>query len=264
MSATTDGRNTRWEEHRRERRKALVEGALDAIRTHGPRVGMDEIATAAGTSKTVFYRHFADRAGLHRAVAERVDRIVLRDLARALGAATAGIEDDRGGQVAEGEAPRGVRPAVGDDAGTDVGADPRRLIEAAVGAYLALVERDPEVYRFVVAAPLLHRGELDETGDPAGAVSGHVAEQVAGLVRDALVAAGRDPGPARAWGHGLVGLVRAAADAWLVTGLPSTAPGEPAGARMTREELTTALTTLAWQGLSAAWSGGEDRAAGAG
>ena len=189
----TDGRSTRWEEHRRQRRRELVEATLRAIRTHGPRVGMDEIAAAAGTSKTVFYRHFTDRAGLYRAVAERVDRIILRDLARALGVTGTDLADLEG--------------------------HPRDLIAAAVGAYLGLVEKDPQVYRFVVAAPLLDRGDLVETGDPAGVVSGHVAEQIAGLVRGALVAAGLDPAPARAWGHGVVGLVRAAADAWLVDGL---------------------------------------------
>lgn len=44
---------------------------------------MDEVAATARTSKTVFYRHFTDRAGLYTAVAERVDATIIRDLTRA-------------------------------------------------------------------------------------------------------------------------------------------------------------------------------------
>jgi hypothetical protein len=55
----------------------------------------------------------------------------------------------------------------------------------------------------------------------------------------ALGQAGRDPGAAGAWGHGLVGLVRSAADWWLRSERP-----------MLRSELTAHLTDLAWTGLS--------------
>jgi AcrR family transcriptional regulator len=213
VDTTTDGRSTRWEEHRATRRRELVEATLRAIRQHGAGVGMDEIAAAAGTSKTVFYRHFSDRAGLYGAVSESVDARILRDLGGALGA--------RGGDL------------------TGVGARPRDLIAAAIGSYLALVERDPEVYRFVVNAPLLDR---PSGGDPARAVTSHIAAQLSALVEPALRAAHRDPAAAQVWGTGLVGMVRAAADHWLA------APGA-----MSRPELTEHLTDLAWAGLSAAW-----------
>jgi len=65
-----DGRRSRWDGHRLARREELVDATLRAIRTHGAAVGMDEVATSAGTSKTVFYRHFTDRGGLYTAVAE--------------------------------------------------------------------------------------------------------------------------------------------------------------------------------------------------
>lgn len=218
VRTTADGRSTRWEEHRQTRRKELVESALRAIRDHGAGVGMDEIAAAAGTSKTVFYRHFTDRAGLYRAVSERVDALILRDVSQALGASGEPL--------------------------TDLDDEPRQLIGAAIDAYLALVERDPEVYRFVVAAPLLEHGEVGVTGDPARQVSGHVAEQIGVLIRAALVDAGADPSPAQLWGHGLVGLVRASADAWLRSGAD----------RMSRADLSAHLTTLAWSGVSSAWT----------
>jgi AcrR family transcriptional regulator len=129
VSTTTDGRSTRWDEHRATRRRELVEATLRAIRKHGAGVGMDEIAATAGTSKTVFYRHFTDRDGLYAAVSASVDALILRDLGQAVGAAG------------------------GDLTATD--SSPRAVIAGAIDAYLRLVEKDPEVYRFVVNAPLL-------------------------------------------------------------------------------------------------------------
>ena len=63
-----DRRDSRWDEHRRTRREQLVQATLAAVGKHGAGVGMEEIAAEAGTSKTVVYRHFADRTELHAAV----------------------------------------------------------------------------------------------------------------------------------------------------------------------------------------------------
>jgi hypothetical protein len=120
-----------------------------------------------------------------------------------------------------------------------VESSPRSLVAGAIDAYLRLVEKDPEVYRFVVNAPLL---DSRAEGDPAGLVTSHIAQQMSALVAAALGAAGRDTAPATVWGAGLVGLVRAAADQWLAR------PGV-----MTRPQLTQHLTDLAWGGLSGAW-----------
>jgi AcrR family transcriptional regulator len=212
--ATTDGRSTRWDEHRQQRRRELVEAALRAIRQHGASVGMDEIAAEAGTSKTVFYRHFTDRSGLYAAVSERVDALILRDVTQALDA-------DGTGDLAA------------------VGSSPRRLIAAAIDSYLRLVEKDPEVYRFIVNAPLLDR---PGGGDPAGAVTHHIADQISAVIARALQSAGRSPDPAVVWGHGVVGMVRSAADRWLADADP-----------MARGQLAEHLTDLAWGGLSSAW-----------
>ncbi|KRE52603.1 TetR/AcrR family transcriptional regulator [Phycicoccus sp. Soil748] len=220
MGTITDGRSTRWDEHRATRRRELVEATLRAIRQHGAGVGMDDIAAVAGTSKTVFYRHFTDRAGLYAAVSESVDARILRDLQRALGVSS-------GADLA------------------DVDVSPRALIAAAIDSYLRLVERDPEVYRFVVTAPLL---DAPSSGDPAGPVTSHIAARLATVLDEALLAAGRDPRAASVWAAGLVGMVRAAADQWL------SSPGP-----MPREELTDHLTNLAWSGLASAWTPQEQR-----
>ena len=159
---------------------------------------MDDIAAAAGTRKTVFYRHFTDRAGLYAAVSERVDALILRDVAAALDA----------------DSTRRTRPAWADR--------PRRLIAEAIDAYLRLVENDPEVYRFIVSAPLLDR---PSGGDPAGGVTDHIADQISAVIGQALESAGRSSDPAAVWGPGVVGMVRAAADQWLASAEPMTARG---------------------------------------
>lgn len=196
-----DRRDSRWDEHRRARREQLVQATVAAVTEHGSGVGMDEIAAAAGTSKTVVYRHFADRGELHLAVCAQVAEQLLGALREAM----TGIER------------------------------PRQLVAAAVDTYLAFIEADPELYRFVVHSPTDRAADAD----PIAGLSELVGDQAAGLVALALEQAGRDTAAAEPWGHGLVGLVRAAADRWLRSPDP-----------MPRAELTAHLTDLAWAGLS--------------
>ena len=230
MSSTTsdddaaiDGRSSRWDQHRAQRRTELVEATLRAIRNRGAGVGMDDIASSAGTSKTVFYRHFTDRAGLYGAVAERVNAIILRDIIRAVGGVSTFT-----GPLAKSASP-----------------PPRDLLAAAVDAYLALVEHDPEVYRFIVAAPLVPPSERTETIDLASAVSQAVAVQIGDLISAALTSSGRSTEPALTWGHAVVGMARAAGDEWLRAGA--------ADSGTSRETLKEHLTEFIWGGLSSAW-----------
>jgi AcrR family transcriptional regulator len=65
-----DGRATRWDSHREERRGELVEAAVRAIDRHGPDVSMAAIAVEAGVSKPVLYRYFSDKDQLHAAVGQ--------------------------------------------------------------------------------------------------------------------------------------------------------------------------------------------------
>jgi AcrR family transcriptional regulator len=197
-----DRRDSRWDEHRRARREQLVDAALAAVTRCGAGVGMEEIAAEAGTSKTVVYRHFADRSGLYVAVCARV----------------------------AGHLTARLREAVTSQTG------PRRMLAAAVETYLGFLEADPELYRFVVHRPLLDR-PVDS--DPISTLADLVGDQAAALVAVALEQAGRDPSAAQPWGHGLVGLVRSAADWWLQAERP-----------IPRETLAAHLTDLAWAGLA--------------
>lgn len=81
MAKPYDGRSTRWDEHREARRTDLVAAAVSAIDRHGPSASIAEIAAAAGVSKPVLYRYFADKDDLYRAVghwgAQRVVDVLL-------------------------------------------------------------------------------------------------------------------------------------------------------------------------------------------
>jgi AcrR family transcriptional regulator len=201
VKATRDRRNSRWDAHRQARRAELVDAAIGAIRTHGAGVGMDDVAAHAGTSKTVVYRHFADRADLYVAVCARVADVLVAQISRAMAAAT----------------------------------DPREITAAGIGAYLRLIESDPEVYRFVVHRPRLNRDvSADPVGDLVSLLGDHATTVIGSRVGERA-----DAGAAAAWGHGIVGMVHAAADHWLA---------RPSG--MTRDALAAHLTQLAWTGLS--------------
>jgi AcrR family transcriptional regulator len=180
----------------------LVDATLAAVARHGADVGMEDIAAEAGTSKTVVYRHFADRAELYLAVSARVADELLPRLRRAIEGST----------------------------------HPREMVATAIETYLAFVEADPEVYRFVVHGfPQLGPTKVD----PIGSLSEVVASQAAAIISDALRRAGSDTTAAEPWGHGLIGLVRSAADWWLRSPRP-----------MPRGELAAHLTDLTWSGLS--------------
>jgi hypothetical protein len=133
-----------------------------------------------------------------------------------------------------------------------------------IAAYLRLVEDDPQVYRFIVNAPIVPPGERPE-GDVAAGMTGRIAGHVADLVAGGLAggsasgsASGSaggsrsgapsggtampDPQACRLWGVALVGMVRATADAWVAAGGVRTGPSS--------DELADELTALVWDGLS--------------
>jgi AcrR family transcriptional regulator len=202
VKVARDKRTTRWDAHRETRRAELTDAAIAAIRRHGAGVGMGEVAAQAGTSKTVVYRHFTDRTQLYVAVCARVAGVLLEQVRAAM-------------DGAEG---------------------PRAQAAAGIEAYLRLIEHDPEVYRFVVHRPLVDR---TLAADPVADLVSLIGDAAAEVIAAQLHSTGAETTAAVPWGHGIVGLVRAAADNWLA---------RPSG--MTRDELATHLTDLAWAGLS--------------
>lgn len=113
-----DGRSARWEAHRRTRRRELLRAVRRALEAAGPDASMDEISAHTGTSKTVLYRYFGDRAGLQTAVGEWAMRAIARSL---------------------------------DEASAEA-AGPDDALEAMIRAFSSLAHRSPAVYRFCDAA----------------------------------------------------------------------------------------------------------------
>jgi AcrR family transcriptional regulator len=194
MQAKADGRSARWDAHRLARRAELVRLTAACVEQHGAAVGMDQIAGYAGTSKAVFYRHFADKADLYRAVG----RLLASTLADQLAAAIAGQPE------------------------------PRAMIRAGIDAFLAVLDRNPQVYRFVVGNPVVQRSGADPVADYVGQIAGRLAELIAALP-------GPEPALRRPWANAIVGMVKAAGDWWLDH------PGE-----LSRAELAESLTLLLW------------------
>ncbi|WP_165372453.1 TetR/AcrR family transcriptional regulator [Nocardioides iriomotensis] len=170
-----DGRSTRWSAHREARRDELVLAAVAAIDAHGPQAGVGEIAAAAGVSKPVLYRYFADKADLHAAVGTWGAGVVMERLLPAL--------------LSEGTV--------------------RERVDLGCEAYLAAIEEHPNVFLLLVA----HRVESD--ADPLADGKAAIAAAMARVLGDTLRELGVDAAGAEPWAHGLVGLGLSTGEWWL-------------------------------------------------
>lgn len=186
---------------RATRQRELLDAADIVVRRDGPAASMDAIAAEAGISKPILYRHFGDKGGLYRALAERYVEPVMDHILPALSQA----------------------------------ADARTRLTAVIDVYLAFIESEPQIYRF-----LMHRA-LGERREARATVSDfllRVGREVAAAIGSELDRRGLDRAPADAWGHGLVGMVQVAGDWWVQEGT------------IAREAFVDHLVALAWNGLS--------------
>jgi len=175
--AATDGRRSRWTEHRRARREELVAAAVEAVRRAGPDFAVDDVAREARVSKTVIYRYFSDKDELIDAVLERISGAVL--LPRLLGELAVDRPDDRD------------------------------RLHAVITAFVALIEEEPALYRFAYA----HAGRSGRK-DLVAATEREIAEALGVLVGQRLAEAGRPAAPALTWAYGVVGMVQLTAHWW--------------------------------------------------
>ncbi|MBG0561146.1 TetR family transcriptional regulator [Actinoplanes aureus] len=196
----SDGRRGRWDSHREQRRAELTNAAIEAIRIHGPDVGMETIAAHAGVSKPVLYRYFADKSELWLAVGQQAGNMVIEAMVPAVAA---------------------VR-------------EERAIIGAAIDVYLAHIESDLNLYRFVV-----HQPDIARHRDVVADVMDTVASGLARILGDRLRARGLDSGAALPWAYGVVGYVQAVGDWWLRQQQP-----------ISREALGEYLTTFLWGGIA--------------
>lgn len=185
---------------RSARREALITAADQVVQRDGAAASMGSIAAEAGITKPILYRHFGDKSGLYAALAERHTDRLLEQLTQAL--------------RSEGTA--------------------RQRVERTVDTYLASIEREPQVYRFLVQSV--------EAAPVQGQVRTFVRRLAEQLAAGIALELGLPPGDLRAttWAVGIVGMVQAAGQWWL-----DTAP-------CPRAELTRQLTELLWGAYGAA------------
>jgi AcrR family transcriptional regulator len=112
-----DGRRRRWAEHRAQRRAMFVAAGAHAIDRHGPDASAEQIAEAAGVSRTVLYRYFRDREELRQAIADEAVAAIVA----------------------------GVSPSLQLGAGST----PRRVITSAVDVIVGWLDQHPNLYYFL-------------------------------------------------------------------------------------------------------------------
>ncbi|MDP9115912.1 MAG: TetR/AcrR family transcriptional regulator [Actinomycetota bacterium] len=116
-SLPADGRRLRWTQHRSERRAAFVDAGARAVDRFGAEASAEQIAEAAGVSRTVLYRYFKDREDLRQAIADQVAATVVET----------------------------VLPNL------NIGADatPRQVIEAVITTIVGWLDEHPNLYYFL-------------------------------------------------------------------------------------------------------------------
>ena len=190
------------DDRRAERRGQLLDAAVGAIRDIGPGATMEQLAKAGGVTKPILYRHFGDRDGLIRAIAQRFSTDLLTSVTTPLTADT----------------------------------EARDLLHSTVNSYVAFIERDPNLYRFMMQ----QSPERTEGLESMGSLIDLIARQVAQVAGERLREAGRDSGAAVPWAYGIIGLVHQAGDWWVDD------------QTMSRDTLVNYLVALLWDGLNAA------------
>lgn len=189
------------EVRRAERRQELLEAADRVVRRDGPNTSMNDIAREAGITKPILYKHFGDKGGLYQALAERYVRLLLEQLRDALAAES----------------------------------DPQARVRKTIAAYLSFIEREQEVYDFLMHRAVTERPEAHAT---VADFIRQLAAELSLILGEELRRFGLDSGGADPWAHGIVGMVQLAGDRWLEQ------------RSMSRDNLVDYLEALVWNGLS--------------
>jgi AcrR family transcriptional regulator len=180
------------------RRESLLLAADAVVQRDGASASMASIAAEAGITKPILYRHFGDKSGLYAALAERHTDRLLDALVDALTA----------------------------------GGTPRERVHRTIDAYLAMIEREPEVYRFLVESD-----EAVQAREPVRGFVRRLEDLLAAGIAHELRLPEDDVRPA-VWAAAIVGMVQAAGERWLASQWCS------------RADLTGQLTDLLWGGYA--------------
>lgn len=167
-------------ERRAARTRDLLAAADRVIARAGPDVSMQVIAREAGITKPILYRHFGDKSGLYRALAELHTERLLVQLQTAL-----------------------HQPG-----------DRRERVGNAIDTYLGIIEASPATYRFLV-----HRASAEDPSvhSQVTVFVQRLADELSRGIQRELELPASAAALADTWAHAIVGMVRGAADHWLET-----------------------------------------------
>jgi len=169
------------------------------IRRDGAGVSMEDIAHEAGITKPILYANFGDKAGLADALAKRFTR----DLIARFGEVWATSDDTR------------------------------ERVRLAIEAWVAFIESDPHIYRFLSEGSFGAGRRLEDRR-----LVSDVGVVVARALGEWLREQGADSGPAEPWAYGVLGMVHVTTEWWLDR------------RTLNRKDLVDYLTSLLWSGLS--------------
>jgi AcrR family transcriptional regulator len=176
-SGQVDGRRSRWDNHRAQRRAEFVDVATNAVEEYGPSASTAQIADLAGVARPILYRHFKDKEDLHRAIAQRAVAMLIEQLTGRL---------------------------------SEVGSA-RELVTHTVDTYLQFLEKHPHLYRFVVQYAAFTRTGADVVADVKGALAAHIGT----LFHRFLQRSGKDDILVDAMAFGVIGFVESVGNWWL-------------------------------------------------
>ena len=188
---------------RESRRETFVDAAIAVVRRDGRGASMEAVAREAGVTKPILYRVFEDRDALVRAVGDRFAAELGRVLDAALSAETG--------------------------AGWD---DPRGVLSATIDAYVAIIDNDPEVYRFLTIGPGPRPRRSRSSASPRRWPATSRWSSVRACATSAWTTPRPSSGPTR-----IVGMVHLAGDWWVDR------------RTFTRDEVVEQLVRLLWDGL---------------
>ncbi len=175
-----DQRNTRWEAHRRERRRELIGTAISAVQKYGYDASMDQIASESKTSKSILYKYFGNKEGLQYAIGEHT-----------ISEMVCGIED-----------------------AVESGVSFEDVLTIVISQFLELIEDSPALYRFMKVA------EFDDDPNAAmiPKVDRSMIDAWSRLffVDSEMTKHRYHKGVVHAWLTAVISMVKGVAESWLV------------------------------------------------
>ncbi|MFI6875029.1 TetR/AcrR family transcriptional regulator [Streptomyces sp. NPDC050400] len=172
----TDGRSTRWTEHKAQRQVELVDAAVALIEAEGAHFRVQRLAEEVGLPRSVLYRHFKDRAALDELIRRRVVQSFMRRMEPTL---------TFDGTIEE-------------------------AVHRVVGAHLDWVAQHPRLYAYMgVGEHAMGDGSL--VADTKTAIALMLSERFG----DVLKALGLAEAPIRSVAVGIVGFVDTAVNQWV-------------------------------------------------